>query len=117
MRNMKRRLTSAEIKLISYLVYDTPEGAAIIASLESLFVEEMEDGGMGSLKVVVEGEDRRRYGGTVADMDSHDVDGMYLLISVIVDTDHNFYELDIFKGDFSPLIKIPDVSIDVRCGI
>lgn len=110
MRNMKRRLTSAEIKLISYLVRDTSEGAAIIASLEELFVEEMDDGGMGSLQVIVEGEDRRRYGGVLADMDSHDADGMYLLISVILDTDDNFYELDIFKGDFSPLIKLPEVS-------
>jgi len=110
---MKRRLTSAEIKLISYLVRDTPEGAGIIASLEGLFVEEMDDGGMGSLQVIVEGEDNRRYGGAIADIDSHDVDGMYLLISVIVDTDDNFYELDIFKGDFSPLIKIPDVSINL----
>lgn len=113
MRNMKRRLSSAEVKLISSLVRDTPEGARIIASLEDLFVEEMDDGGMGSLQVIVEGEDHRRYGGTVADMDSHDVDGMYLLISVIVDTDDNFYELDIFKGDFSPLIKIPDVPINL----
>ncbi|WP_409456461.1 MULTISPECIES: DUF6984 family protein [unclassified Sphingobacterium] len=94
-------------------MWNTPVGAAIIASLENLFVEEMDDGGMGSLQVILEGEDHRRYGGTLADMDSHDVDGMYLLISVIVDTDDNFYELDIFKGDFSPLIKIPDVSINV----
>jgi len=113
MRNMKRRLTSAEIKLISYLVRDTPEGARIIASLEDLFVEEMDDGGMGSVHVIIEGEDHRRSGGVLADMDSHDVDGMYLLISVIVDTDDNFYELDIFKGDFSPLIQLPDVSINL----
>jgi len=113
MRNMKRRLTSAEVKLISYLVYDTPEGAAIIASLENLFVEEMDDGGMGSLKVVVEGEDKRRTGGILNDMEFHDADGMLLVITVILDTDDNFYELDIFKGDFSPLINIPDVSINL----
>lgn len=47
MRNLKRRLTSAEIKLISYLIVDTPEGAAVIDSLERLFVEEMDDGGDG----------------------------------------------------------------------
>ncbi len=44
MRNMKRRLSCAEIKLISYLVQDTPEGPLITASLEDLFIEEMEDG-------------------------------------------------------------------------
>lgn len=110
MRNMKRRLTVAEINLISFLVRDTPEGEAIIATLEDLFVEEMDDGGMGSLQVIVEGGDHRRSGGVLADMDAKDADGMYLLISVILDTDDNFYELDIFKGDFSPLIKLPEVS-------
>lgn len=76
----------------------------------SLFVKEMDDGGMGSLQVIVEGEDHRRFGGALADMDSYDADGMYLLISVVLDTDDNFYELDIFKGDFSPLIKLPEFS-------
>jgi hypothetical protein len=92
---------------------DIPEGSHITASLEDLFVEEMDDGGMGSLQVMIEGENYRRFGGVLVDMGSHDVDGMYLLISVIVDSDDNFYELDIFKGDFSPLIKIPDVSINL----
>ncbi|MNE09087.1 hypothetical protein D3C87_911020 [compost metagenome] len=46
----KRRLTSAEINLISYLFRITPLGDAIIASLDGLFVEEMDDGGMGSLR-------------------------------------------------------------------
>ncbi|MFA4868966.1 MAG: hypothetical protein WC623_12240 [Pedobacter sp.] len=32
-----------------------------------------------------------------------EMDKLKLNISVILDTDDNFYELDIFKGDFSPL--------------
>lgn len=39
MRNMKRRLRSAEIKLISHLVLDTPEGAGIIGSLENYLLK------------------------------------------------------------------------------
>ncbi len=38
MRNMKRRLTVAEINLILFLVRDPLEGEAIIATLEDLFV-------------------------------------------------------------------------------
>ncbi|WP_333625507.1 DUF6984 family protein [Sphingobacterium siyangense] len=106
---MKRRLTLAEIRLISYIIKDTPEGPEIIETLPNLFVEEMDDGGMGSLKVVIEGKDERRTGGILNDMEFHDIDGMLLVITVILDTDDKFYELDIFKGDFSPLIKIPDV--------
>ncbi|MNL61572.1 hypothetical protein D3C87_1855180 [compost metagenome] len=64
---------------------------------------------MGSLKVVVEGKDERRTGGILKDVDLYDADGMLLVISVILDTNDNFYELDVFKGDFSPLIKFPSV--------
>ncbi|MDR6736344.1 DUF6984 family protein [Sphingobacterium sp. 2149] len=106
---MKRRLTPAETRLLSYIIKDTPEGPEIIETLPTIFVEEMDDGGMGSLKVVIEGKDERRTGGILNDMEFHDIDGMLLVITVILDTDDKFYELDIFKGDFSPLIKMPDV--------
>ncbi|MDR6735821.1 DUF6984 family protein [Sphingobacterium sp. 2149] len=106
---MKRKLKPEEIKLIAYIIKDTPEGMRIINDLPNLYVEEMDDGGMGSLKVVVEGEDNRRTGGILNDMEFHDVDGMILIVSVILDTKDNFYQLDIFKGDFSPLKKIPEV--------
>ena len=106
---IKRKLRTEEIALITYMIKDTLEGKDIISKLGDLIVEEMDDGGMGSLKVSVEGEDRRRTGGVLKDMDFHDVDGMLLVISVILDTEDNFYELDVFKGDFSPLKRFPKV--------
>lgn len=88
---------------------DTPEGEKIITTLEDIFVEKMDDSGMGSLQVILEGADHRRFDGVLADIDAKDADCMYLLISVILDTDDNFYELDILKENFSLLIKLPEV--------
>nr|WP_121273843.1 hypothetical protein [Pedobacter schmidteae] len=108
---MKRKLKQEEIDLITYMIKDTSEGQKIIDKLDSLIVEEMDDGGMGSLRVVVEGMDDRRTSGILKDIDLYDIDGVLLVISVILDTEDNLYELDIFKGDFSPLKKFPLVPI------
>ncbi|WP_376779940.1 DUF6984 family protein [Sphingobacterium multivorum] len=50
------------MNLISFLVRDTPEGEKIITTLEDIFVEKMDDSGMGSLQVILEGADHRRFG-------------------------------------------------------
>lgn len=41
---------------------DTPEGEKIITALEDIFVEKMDDSGMGSLQVILEGADHRSFG-------------------------------------------------------
>lgn len=84
---MKRKLKPEKIELITYMIKDAPEGKEIIGKLGRLIVEEMDDGGMGSLKVVVEGKDERSTSGVLKDMDFYDVDNMLLVISVILDTD------------------------------
>ena len=105
----KRRLRNDEIDLITHMIKDTEEGRNIINNLKDLKVEETEDGGMGSLKVLVEGKDQRRTGGVLKDVDCYDIDGVLLVVSVILDADDNLYELYIFKGDFSPLKRFPGV--------
>jgi hypothetical protein len=106
---LRRKLKVDEIALITWMVKDTPEGADIIKKLPDLIVEEMDDGGMGSLKVVVEGLDERIYSRDLAKADLFDTDMVPVFISIDLDTNGNFYELDVFKGDFSPLKKIPSV--------
>lgn len=106
---IRRKLKQEEIQLITYMIKSTKEGERIVPKLPEINVEEMNDGGMGSLRVLVDGKDTRQTGGVLVDKDYYDEDGMLLIVSVILDTDDNFYELDIFKGDFSPLKKIPKV--------
>ncbi|MGN8055125.1 DUF6984 family protein [Pedobacter sp. 22163] len=104
---MKRLLRQEEINLIRWLIRDAPEGAKIKNELATVFVEEMEDGGMGSLRVVSDKE--RFYSRDIGQAEMLDEDGIPLIISVNIDTDGNFFELDIWKVDFSPLKKIPDI--------
>jgi len=37
-----------------------------------------------------------------------DVDGVTVIASLNIDKDGNLFELDIWKTDYSPLIKYPD---------
>jgi len=81
---------------------------------EELLVSEMDDGGMGSLRLSVRGApipEKRRFGRKVAELQFTDVDGVEVLVTLNVDADGKPLELDIWKTDFSPLIKVPD---DVR---
>lgn len=81
----------------------------LMHTVEELIVEEMEDGGMGSLRGGVDGEDNRLFSRELAKVDLFDADQVSVFISVNLDTDGHFFELEIFKGDFSPLKKFPSV--------
>ncbi|WP_367866511.1 hypothetical protein [Pedobacter sp. WC2423] len=104
---VKRLLRSDEIDLISWMVRDTKESKYIIPSLLTLLVEEMKDGGMGSLRVV--SEKNKVYFKDLARVELLDKDGVALWISIHLDTNYDFFELDIWKVDYSPLIRFPSV--------
>ena len=78
--------------------------------LEGLRVRSMEDGGMGSLLLLVRDASttERRFGGRVAEYEFTDVDGVPVLASLNVDRNGLPFELDVWKIDFQPLIRIPD---------
>lgn len=48
---MSRKLKEEEKALIMWMVKDTDKGDVIIKNLENYLVDEMDDGGMGSLHV------------------------------------------------------------------
>lgn len=104
---MPRKLKEEEKALIQWLVRDKDKGDIIVKNLDNYLVDEMNDGGMGSLQVV--GKENRIFGRELAQGDFHDIDGLPVLISVDLDADGDFYELDVFKADFSPLQKFPEV--------
>lgn len=90
--------------------------------LERLRVREMSDGGMGSLRLDLprggdpgrsgeghrEGDGARRLGAQVAGIQFTDADGVEVLAALNVDVDGELFELDLWKTDFTPLIRIPD---------
>ena len=104
---MMRLLTKSEIEPITWIIKDSLEAKRIIPSLPTLFVEEMDDGGMGSLRVVP--CENKLYSRDIGEVELNDIDGIYLLLTVNVDTDGDFFELDIWKADNSPLKRFPEV--------
>jgi hypothetical protein len=103
-----RKLKKEEYDLIVFLLKDKPDTGHIIAELPELFVEEMNDGGMGSIRFESKNGKRTAFfGKQIAEVNLSDIDGTPLSISVNLDSEGEIFELDIWKVDFSPLKQFP----------
>jgi hypothetical protein len=76
----------------------------LAASLYGSQVSDMRDGGMGSIRFHPYA---RRMGSELVVAEALDDDGVRLSIALNLDTDGKIFELDIWKVDFSPLIRFP----------
>ncbi|MDN3706163.1 hypothetical protein QW060_03380 [Myroides ceti] len=81
---------------------------------EKIRVKFLNDGNMGSLELFVNDDfdEYRFFGKQISECSFFDSDGVKVIVSLNIDTNGNLFELDIWKTDFSPLIKIPtDISL------
>ena len=103
-----RELTAGEIRLLDELVR---RSSAPVARAEDLLACPMDDGGMGSIVLaplpisVIP----RRFGSQVAEVWFSDADGVAVSATLNTDEEGELFELDVWKVDFSPLIRIPEV--------
>ncbi|WP_413715440.1 DUF6984 family protein [Sphingobium sp. B7D2B] len=104
MHSAPRPLKPEERALVAYL-WEVNECSNALPP--ELLVEEMDDGGMGGLSFVSQ-KLERTYGGEAGSCAFYDEDGMQVRVGLILDQDGDLYELDLWKVDFSPLIKIPE---------
>jgi hypothetical protein len=102
-----RLLKKEELDLMVYLLKDKPNTKHMIEKLPGALVEEMNDGGMGSLKFLNKNKLNRRHESTIAQIQLLDIDGIPLLISIDLDGEGDIYELDVWKGDSSPTKQFP----------
>ncbi|WP_461625535.1 DUF6984 family protein [Bradyrhizobium sp. 25ACV] len=100
---MPRPLTSNERDLVVYILGQS-------SPLQGHFglVEQMNDGGMGSLRFV--GSADRRLGKCVGEVEFDDADGVTVSVALNVDQRGELFELDLWKVDFSPLQRIAAVA-------
>jgi hypothetical protein len=98
---MARRLTNAERDLISFMLNGTDWWLEDDAQ-----VEDMSDGGMGSLRFA-SSDQNRNFGAAVSSAQFVDSDGIPVIATINVDQQSHLFELDIWKVDFSPLRLIP----------
>ena len=83
-----------------------------MSSLNAKTVEDMNDGGMGSVRFVSSGSERH-LGEAIAEAEYTDDDGVVVSIALNTDTSGRLYEVDFWKVDFSPLRRYPSPS-DLR---
>lgn len=105
-----RRPTKQEQRLLEVLILksgiDFPMGWQ-----DNLFVRQMDDGGMGSLYLFPAGlnKEKRSFGKQISELQFTDIDGVEVIASLNLDESGNLFELDIWKTDFSKLLKFPDL--------
>lgn len=77
--------------------------------LETVRVREMNDGGMGSLALTYAELDEhdREFGKQLATVQFTDADGVEVVATLNGNRSGRPFELDVWKTDFSPLLRIP----------
>jgi hypothetical protein len=74
----------------------------------SLFVRQMDDGGMGSFLILQTnpiGKESRKFGRRASEYQFNDEDGVPVLVTLNLDENDELFEVDICKVDYSPVIK------------
>lgn len=105
-----RRPSVSEVRLLRLLVARASDLRLAPDWQESLRVRTMADGEMGSLALTCGQalQASRDIGRRAAEVQFEDADGVTVVASLNVDQEGQLLELDMWKLDFSPLVRIPD---------
>ena len=106
---INRLPTKEEQMLLKFLIKKA--SINFLDDLKNLLVREMEDGGMGSLSLIPKGleNEKRAIGEQVSEYQFNDEDGVTVLATLYVDTLERLFEMDVWKVNFSPLIRFPNI--------
>jgi hypothetical protein len=106
-----RPLRDEELVVIKRMLAGTPFEEALVGQLSAIKVKDMSDGGMGSIKFHI-GRSRSKleYGKEISEAEFQDADGVPVSLSLSIDKAGDLFELDVWKVDFSPLIRYPDAK-------
>jgi hypothetical protein len=111
-----RNASPTELMLLHFLICEADLFEPSEEMLKSLKVADMEDGGMGSLRLFPKGLKvlDARFGERESACQFTDEDGVDVIASLNLDQHGKLYELDIWKTDFGKLIRIPDNQNELR---
>src|SRR5512144_3185083 len=78
--------------------------------LHGILVSPMSDGGMGSLRLHLQG--RKEHGSTfgrrAAELQFTDADSVEVIVSLNLDKEGRPCEMDVWKTNFAPLVQVPE---------
>jgi len=106
-----RKLTEQEIYIINKLIGQSNLPVGLPKPLTDLYCETIDDGGMGSIKILYEDSNKEVLlkAGDIQ-INYQDIDNIPVNITFLIDENFNFRELDVFKADFSPLSQPWDIN-------
>lgn len=107
-----RSLVPGEILIMRTLLERVNEPLWRAVNLEALRVNDMNDGGMGSLLFETTKPDRH-YGRTLSEGWFKDEDGWPVLVAINLDKEDEIFELDSWKVDFSPRRRLPESAAEL----
>lgn len=102
----RRSLAADEKRLVQALIKEAGSLDLPFDWIDTVEVEPMDDGGMGSLRFLSSSAPKMNR--QVAELRFRDADGVSVIASLNVDENGMPLELDVWKVDFSPLAKIPE---------
>lgn len=105
-QDKERALRRDELSLLHKLLATLPKDYE--RELDVARVMDMSDGGMGSIRFISPAQKAKKFRETIIEFDYTDTDGVAVNIAVNIDEDHNLYEIDFWKVDFSPLLTYPN---------
>src|SRR6266403_4933591 len=103
-----RPLREEEIAVIKKLASGTSFESEVFRQLGDAPVQDMPDGGMGSIRFCK--PDKRRFGKEIAEGLFKDADGVPVSVTLNLDQHGDLFELDVWKVDNSPLVRYPDLK-------
>jgi hypothetical protein len=98
-----RKLRKEEVDLITAMARHSSKSNEVLRSLSDRLVEDMKDGGMGSLRFKDADNRERRLGKKIAEAEFTDEDGIPVSAVLNLDDNGELFELDIWKVDFTAL--------------
>lgn len=109
MESIIRKPSGDEIRLLNFLLKQQSNVEFSEDHVDGLMVKPLNDGAMGSLLLIPKGINNidRSYGRTISEYLFKDLDGIDVIASLFLDENGFLFELDMWKTDFSPILKIP----------
>lgn len=114
----RRELSKDERRLLIALVERSKHPDLFMSLIDSISVEDMVDGGMGSLSLFIESAPNasRRMKSQASELQFLDADGAVVIASLNISEDGYPFEIDLWKTTFEPLIRIPNDFAEVSYG-
>ncbi len=103
----RRKPTAQEVSIVKRLLDLGSGDTSLKEELASVDVENMNDGGMGSIKFVHSSPQPAKFGKELVVATGRDSDGVELSIALNLDEFGRLFELDVWKVDSSPIITLP----------